>query len=44
VEREAEICSSQLKLKKAIDAAQVIFISVNTPTKTYGKRWGWLPI
>jgi UDPglucose 6-dehydrogenase len=25
---------------KAIDEAQVIFISVNTPTKTYGKGKG----
>jgi UDPglucose 6-dehydrogenase len=29
---------------KAIDEAQVIFISVNTPTKTYGKEKGWQPI
>jgi UDPglucose 6-dehydrogenase len=25
-------------VEKAIDEAQIIFISVNTPTKTYGKR------
>jgi UDPglucose 6-dehydrogenase len=29
---------------KTIDEAQVIFISVNTPTKTYGKEKGWQPI
>tara|TARA_R110002126_G_scaffold128904_1_gene271593 strand:+ start:219 stop:1610 length:1392 start_codon:yes stop_codon:yes gene_type:complete len=28
------------EVEKAIDAAQVIFISVNTPTKTYGKGKG----
>jgi UDP-glucose 6-dehydrogenase len=29
---------------KAIDEAQVIFISVNTPTKPMEKEKGWRPI
>jgi UDPglucose 6-dehydrogenase len=28
-------------VERAIDEAQIIFISVNTPTKTYGKEKGW---
>jgi UDPglucose 6-dehydrogenase len=37
LKREEETCFST-QVEKAIEAeAQVIFISVNTPTKTYGK-------